>query len=59
MKVSPFLLTEESLERLKVVALEQGEPAVVDLIKWYEQASESANEFAEMLSDEMAHYGVS
>ena len=57
-KTSPFVLTGESLERLKTAAIASGEPAVVDLIGWYEQASESASEFAEMISAEMEHFGV-
>jgi len=57
-KTSPFLLTEDALDRLKTAAVAHGEPAVVDLIGWYEQAAESANEFATMITAEMEHFGV-
>lgn len=57
-KTSPFLLTGEALERLRTAAVAHDEPAVVDLIGWYEQAAESANEFAQMISAEMEHFGV-
>ena len=57
-KTSPFVLTNEALERLRVAALANGEPAVVDLIGWYEKAAESANEFAQMINAEMEHFGV-
>lgn len=57
-KSSPFVLTDEALDRLKTAALAHGEPAVVDLIGWYEQAQESASEFATMINAEMEHFGV-
>lgn len=57
-KTSPFVLTDEALERLKTAAIAHGEPAVVDLIGWYEKAAESAHEFASMISAEMDHFGV-
>jgi hypothetical protein len=57
-KTSPFVLSEEALERLKTAALAHGEPAVVDLIGWYQQAAESADEFATMINAEMEHFGV-
>lgn len=58
-KVSPFVLTEEALQRLKNAAVASGEPAVLDLIGWYQQASNSATEFATMITAEMEHFGVS
>lgn len=58
-KVSPFVLTDEALQRLRNAALAHGEPSVIDLIGWYEQAHESANEFATMITAEMEHFGVS
>lgn len=57
-KVSPFVLTDEALQRLKNAALANNEPAVIDLIGWYKQAHESANEFATMIGAEMEHFGV-
>ena len=58
-KQSPFVLTQDSLERLKCAAIENEEPAVIDLIAWYTQAADSAQEFATMITAEMEHFGVS
>jgi hypothetical protein len=55
-KSSPFLLTEESLERLKQAAC--NEPAVLDLVGYYQRAASDTQEFADMISEEMDHFGV-
>lgn len=55
-KNSPFILTDDALERLSQAAGE--EPAVLDLVGYYRRASSDAAEFAVMIADEMEHYGV-
>lgn len=55
-KSSPFILTEESLERLKQAAGD--EPAVLDLVGYYRRAAADTQEFATMLADEMDHFGI-
>lgn len=50
------LLSDDQLTQLVNAA--NGEPAVLDLVGQYQQAAANLQEFQEMISDEMKHFGL-
>lgn len=55
-KISPFVLSEEALERLTSAAC--SEPAVLDLVGTYRRAVGDFAEISEMVSAEFDHFGI-
>lgn len=55
-KTSPFLINDDALLELQMAA--DLEPAVCDLVSWYQRARADVEEYAVMVEAEMAHYGV-
>lgn len=55
-KISPFVLSDEALDRLTTVAC--SEPAVLDLVGTYRRAVGDVTEIAEMVTAEMDHFGI-
>lgn len=55
-KASPFILSDDALAKL--VAAASYEPAVLDLVGQYRDAASNFDEFAEMVTAEMQHFGI-
>lgn len=55
-KVSPFVLTNEALDRLLVAAAD--EPATLDLVGSYRRAADDLSEMSEMVRMELDHFGI-
>lgn len=55
-KVSPFVLTDEALDRLLVAAAD--EPATLDLVGSYRRSRDDLAEMTEMVHMEMDHFGI-
>jgi hypothetical protein len=55
-KVSPFVLSDQALERLTSAA--RSEPAVLDLVGTYRRAVGDLTEITEMVHAELDHFGI-
>jgi hypothetical protein len=55
-KVSPFVLTDEALDRLAAAAVD--EPATLDLVGSYRRAANDLSEMTEMVQLELDHFGI-